>query len=312
MAYAELVDVSRRLSLLSTTPNTNLIVVDPISASSAQAAPAPTDTEFTLSTVEALAAGATVTVGTETGEVASVAGKRVTLTAALTAAPAVGAAVTWRNADRRPGSVTELQTLRAVHRAEADARIDGALLEGRVNPEALPLAVVQHGCAERGEAPAGGVRRLGRWACGRLAPWSTHARNRRGTGRGFPAPRRKGAACLCPPTGPDRECKRAHGAGTAEGSWMRLFPRIRRRAAAYTDAIVEALQQRSTGAAATVEPERLAVVEAAAGLFGRLLSAAAVTPSNGRTAGLTPRFLYDAGFVSAMLGEGGVSDRSRC
>ena len=137
MAYAELVDVSRRLSLLSTTQY-ELIAVDPIRAE-AQAAPVPTDTEFALSTVEALAAGATVTVGTETGEVASVAGRLVTLTAALTAAPAVGVEVTWRNADRRPGSVTELDIEQYLE--EADARIDGALLEGRVNPAALPLAV---------------------------------------------------------------------------------------------------------------------------------------------------------------------------
>ena len=84
---------------------------------------------------------------------------------------------------------------------------------------------------------------------------------------------------------------------------MRLFPRIRRRSASYTDQIIEALQRRAGGAAQTVEPERLAVVEAAAGLFGRLLSAAAVTPSTTRTAGVTPSFLYDAGFACAMLGE---------
>ena len=61
----------------------------------------------------------------------------------------------------------------------------------------------------------------------------------------------------------------------------------KREAVPFTDAVVAALHSQAAGTA-TGDPSAIAALEAAAGLYAAAFSAAAVTPANPMTAGLTP------------------------
>ena len=63
--------------------------------------------------------------------------------------------------------------------------------------------------------------------------------------------------------------------------------RSEKRAAAYTDVLVDAIIRHASGSL-TLNPAGLGVLEAASGMLGRALSLASVDPQNARTAALTP------------------------
>lgn len=87
---------------------------------------------------------------------------------------------------------------------------------------------------------------------------------------------------------------------------MRLWPFNRKVAtedrASYTDALVSAIVAASSGNAKT-SYKTLGVAQVAAGLWGRTLASAAITPEGAATASLTSKVLFDIGVALVMDGE---------
>lgn len=85
---------------------------------------------------------------------------------------------------------------------------------------------------------------------------------------------------------------------------MRWWPRrLRKRSGdGYTDALTKLLIAQASGQAVG-DATGLAVVQAAAGLLGRVLGAATVSPPGARTAPISPHWLRDAGRQLVVRGE---------